>query len=138
MSDDPTLKSIDVKLSMFMQSQERVNESVSKAIEHMATSASKSESMQVEMNGQSERINDLSHKVSGIDKKVHELSEQVVVNKLLVSQTQDLKKMFTKAMVGVFFMFLCSLGVQLMQNQQKNEYKNVTLEEVAELLKAKA
>ena len=137
MSDDPTLKSIDVKLTMFMESQKEVNNTVSKAIEHMASTAIKSESMQVEMNGQSERINDLSHKVSGIDKKVHELSEQVVVNKLLVSQTQDLKKMFTKAMVGVFFMFLCSLGVQLMQNQQKNEYKNVTFKEVAELLKAK-
>ena len=81
----------------------------------------RSEAMQVELNGHTQRMTEMSHKQTVTDDKVVNLSEQVTINKILVDQTQDLKKIFAKSMVGVFFMFLVSVGASVYSTNAKQE-----------------
>ena len=94
MSGDPTLKSIDTKLDMFMSSQQRVNDSFALAHKDITAALSKSDTQQVEINNISTLTTKLSSKQDAFEHRLSTMHEQVAINRLLVDQTQDLKKCF--------------------------------------------
>lgn len=134
MSSEPTLSSIDTKLTMFLESQKAVNESNSKTLDKLSTALAKSEALQVEFNAQSQRVTEISHKMSTMDDKVSNLSEQVAINKILVGQTQDLKNMFAKSMVGIFVMFLLSIGSAVYGAYAKQESDSQSADQLKTVL----
>jgi argonaute-like protein implicated in RNA metabolism and viral defense len=110
MSGDPTLRSIDEKLDMFMQSQKDVNAIVSKAIEKMTDTASKADVQQTEINELSKQSGILFSKYDKLNDAYSSLKTTSEINKVLVLETQDLKKMFTRSMIGVFVMFMLAIA----------------------------
>jgi archaellum component FlaC len=137
MSGDPTLKSIDVKLDMFMESQQRVNESFALAHKDITAALSKSDTQQAEINHISASVSKLSSKHENLEEKLSTMHEQVAINKLLVGQTQDLKKIFAKSMVGVFVMFLLSIGSSVYTTSVKNQANAEVAATIAEMIKRK-
>jgi hypothetical protein len=107
---DPTLRSIDDKLDMFMESQKDINIIVSKAIEKMTDTASKAEVQQAEINELSRQQAVLFSKYDKLNDSYSSLKTTSEINKVLVLETQDLKKMFTRSMIGVFVMFMVAIG----------------------------
>lgn len=105
MKGDPTLKSIDVKLDMFMTSQKEVNRTVAKAIEQMASTSAKSDTMQVEINNQSKIITELSNEVKTNTNAISDEKIKTAVNETLVKQTQDLKKMFAASLISMILAY---------------------------------
>ena len=110
MSKEPTLRSIDDKLDMFMESQRDINLIVSKAIEKMTVTASKSEAQQIEINEVSKQITILFTKYDKLNDEYSNLKTTSEINKVLVLETQDLKKMFTRSMIGIFVMFVVAVS----------------------------
>ena len=105
---DPTLKSIDVKLGMFMESQQRVNESFALAHKDITAALSKSDTQQVEINNLSTLITKLSSKQDKHEEKFaakHEIlevkfskmHEDVAIGKFQASQYQDIKKWIVRS-----------------------------------------
>jgi hypothetical protein len=107
---DPTLRTIDTKLDMFMKSQEGINMIVATAIEKMTDTASKAEVQQVEINEVSKQLGILFSKYDKLNESYSNLKTTSEINKVLVLETQDLKKMFTRSMIGVFVMFMVAIG----------------------------
>ena len=107
---EPTLRSIDDKLDMFMESQKDINIVVSKAIEKMTATASKSEAQQIEINEVTKQTGLLFAKYDKLNDAYSNLKTTSEINKVLVLETQDLKKMFTRSMIGVFVMFIVAVG----------------------------
>jgi argonaute-like protein implicated in RNA metabolism and viral defense len=107
---DPTLRSIDDKLDMFMESQKDINTIVSKAIEKMTDTASKAEVQQTEINELSRQQGVLFSKYDKLNDSYASLKTTSEINKVLVLETQELKKMFTRSMIGVFVMFMVAIG----------------------------
>jgi len=105
MKGDPTLKSIDVKLDMFMTSQKEVNSTVAKAIEQMASTSAKSDAMQVEINNQSKIITELSNEVKTNTNAISDEKIKTAVNETLVKQTQDLKRMFAASLISMILAY---------------------------------
>jgi len=144
MSGEPTLSSINENLNglssdmkAFIAAQRVINESNTKTMDKIGESMAKSDAMQIELNGQSQRVTELSHKQSATDSKVVSLSEQVAVNKVLVGQTQDLKKMFAKSMVGIFVMFLLSIGSSVYSTNAKQVANLDLADQLAKILTKK-
>lgn len=143
MKDDPALTKINDNLNelssdmkSFISAQMVINESNAKTLEKIGDSMAKTDAMQVELNGQSQRVTELSHKLASTDAKVISISEQVAVNKVLVGQTQDLKKMFTRSMIGIFVMFLMMIGSSVYGTNAK-EGANLDLAEQLSKILAK-
>lgn len=113
MNDQATLESIDTKLDMFMESQSKVNLMFADAHKDIAKTLAKSEAQQIEINNTSLSLLRLTDKVEREADKIADLHSQVSVNSTLVDQTQELKKYFIRGMVGVFLMFVMSIGTQL-------------------------
>ena len=132
---DPTLKSIDVKLDMFMLSQQRINESFEQAHKDTTAILSKSDTQQVEINNITTLITKISSKQESLEDKLSTMHEQVAINKILVGQTQDLKKMFLKSMVGVFVMFLLSIGSSVYTTTAKTQANAEVAATIAEMIK---
>ena len=65
------------------------------------------------------------------------MHEQVAINRLLVDQTQDLKKMFLRSMIGVFVMFLLSIGSSVYKTQATATVNAEVAAMIAELIKSK-
>lgn len=105
MSDDPTLKSIDVKLDMFMASQKEVNNTMSKAMEQMASTSAKSDAMQVEINILTKVFSELSNEVKINTNDISNVKTKVAVNETLVKQTQDIKRMFAASVISLFLAY---------------------------------
>ena len=122
---DPTLRSIDDKLDMFMQSQKDVNTIVSKAIEKMTATASESKAQQVEINEIKNQIVFLSSKYDRLQDSYADLHTTSEVNKILVMETQDLKKMFTRSMIGVFVMFIVAVGSNVFMKGPSDTNKKI-------------
>ena len=137
MSGDPTLKSIDTKLDMFMESQQRVNESFALAHKDITAALSKSDTQQVEINNISTLTTKLSSKQDAFEHRLSTMHEQVAINRLLVDQTQDLKKMFLRSMIGVFVMFLLSIGSSVYKTQATATVNAEVAAMIAELIKNK-
>jgi len=135
MSGDPTLKSIDTKLDMFMESQQKVNESFALAHKDITAALSKSDTQQVEINNITTLIAKLSSKQESFEEKLSTVHEQVAINKLLVGQTQDLKNIFVKSMVGVFVMFLLSIGSSVYTTTAKSQANAEVAAMIAEMIK---
>lgn len=117
---EPTLRSIDDKLGMFMDSQTSINRSVSNAIEKMTDTASKADVQQIEINEISKQLSILFQKYDKVNDKCAVLETTSEVNKVLVKDTQDLKKMLTKSMVGVFIMFIVAVASAVFVNQPQS------------------
>ena len=82
MSDEPSLRSIDNKLGEFggfMLNQKEINQSLSDAVKEIATAVTKSESMQVELNGLSARLSDQSHELKDIEKRTSKNETQLLL-----------------------------------------------------------
>ena len=137
MSGDPTLKSIDTKLDMFMSSQQRVNESFALAHKDITAALSKSDTQQVEINNITSLVAKLSSKQEKLDDRFSTMHEQVAINKILVDQTQDLKKMFLRSMIGVFVMFLLSIGSSVYKAQATATVNAEVAAMIAEIIKSK-
>lgn len=137
MSGDPTLKSIDTKLDMFMSSQQRVNESFALAHKDITAALSKSDTQQVEINNISILTTKLSSKQDAFEHRLSTMHEQVAINRLLVDQTQDLKKMFLRSMIGVFVMFLLSIGSSVYKAQATATVNAEVATLIAEMIKSK-
>ena len=137
MSGDPTLKSIDVKLGMFMESQQRVNESFALAHKDITAALSKSDTQQVEINNITTLVTKISGKQENLEEKLSTMHEQVSINKLLVGQTQDLKNIFLKSMVGVFVMFLIMIGSSVYTTTAKTQANAEVAATIAEMIKNK-
>lgn len=149
MSDEPTLNSINESLNslsnamtsfvsaqnVMNESQKGINETNTRTLEKLGDALSKSESMQVEINGINQKQTEQQHEISFISKEVSAVTTQVAVNKTLVDQTQDLKKMFSKAMIGVFFMFLVSLGSLVYSTYTKQQSNLEVASYLSELIK---
>ena len=134
---DPTLKSIDTKLDMFMASQQKVNESFALAHKDITAALSKSDTQQVEINNITTLVTKLSSKHESFEEKLSTVHEQVAINKLLVGQTQDLKNIFVKSMVGVFIMFLLSIGSSVYTTTAKTQANAEVAAMIAEMIKNK-
>jgi len=134
---EPTLRDISTSLAVFIESQKLVNESNSKTLDKLSDSLLKSESLQIEFNGQAARVTELSHKLSSFGDKVVTLSEEVAVNKVLIGQTQDLKGYVLKAMVGVVFMFAITILASVYTTNAKSEANQEVSALLAEILKSK-
>ena len=144
MSDDPTLNKINdnlnglsIVMESFIAAQKVINESNAKTMDKIGESMAKSDAMQIELNGQSQRVTEISHKLTATEGKVVILSEQVAVNKVLVGQTQDLKKMFAKSMVGIFVMFLLSIGSSVYSTSAKQVANLDLADQLAKILAKK-
>lgn len=110
MKDDPknatqSNQETSIRLEMFMDSQVKINENLTSTLNEIKTVLSKSEAMQVEMNNQSKRVSALSHKTEAIANDVSDLKTQVAVNKTLVKQTQDLKRMFAASLISMILAY---------------------------------
>ncbi len=127
MSGKPTLESIDTKIDTFMDSQKSVNEMISNAITELAKTASKSDALQVEMNGQTQRVTELSHTVKEIEKHVALHETQLAVNKTIIKQQQDMKVMFTRAFIALGVAFTVAIGSQVFMNQGSNEVQQAII-----------
>jgi len=111
MNGEKSDQETNIRHEVFMASQVKINESQEKFSENVLSTLdeikkvlSRSEAMQVEMNHQSKRVSALSHKTETISNDVGELKTQVAVNKTLVKQTQDLKKIFAGAVISMLLM----------------------------------
>lgn len=135
MSDEGTLNqirdnvsSLSTTMTSFLsaqtvlnESQKLINETNTSTLNKISESMTKSDAMQVELNGQSQRITEQALRQAATDDKISSLVEQVAVTTVLTGQTQDLKKTWSKAAVGVFFMFLASLGTMVYGTVAKQE-----------------
>lgn len=113
MNDQATLESIDTKLDMFMESQSKVNLMFADAHKDIAKTLAKSEAQQIEINNTTTALTRLTDKVERQSDKIAEIHSTVSVNSTLVTQTQELKKYFVRGMIGVFLMFVMSMGTQI-------------------------
>ena len=126
---DPTLRSIDDKLDMFMESQRDINIVVSTAIKDMTATASKAEAQQVEINELSKQQGLLVTKYDKLNDSYSDLKTTSEINKVLVMETQELKKMFTRSMIGVFVMFMIAVSsnVFVKKNDSTDEKLNALI-----------
>ncbi len=127
MGGKPTLESIDAKIDTFMDSQKSVNENISNAISELAKTASKSDAMQVEMNGQTQRVTELSHTVKDMEKQLATHGTQLAVNKTIIKQQQDMKVMFTRAFIALGVAFTIAIGSQVFMNQGSSEVQKAMI-----------
>ncbi len=105
MKGDPNNQETIIRLEVLFESQLKFNEDVTSTLNEIKTVLSKSEAMQVEMNNQSKRVSALSHKVETISIDVGDIKTQVAVNKTLVKQTQDLKRMFAASLISMILAY---------------------------------
>jgi len=122
---DPTLRSIDDKLDMFMESQKDINIIVSKAIEKMTDTASKADVQQTEINELSKQLGVLFSKYDKLNDSYASLKTTSEINKILVQETQELKKMFTRSMIGVFAMFIVAIGSNVFVKEPSETNKKI-------------
>lgn len=148
MSGDPTLKSIDTKLDMFMSSQQRVNESFALAHKDITAALSKSDTQQVEINNLTTVVTKISSKQESQEEKFaakHEIlevkfstmHEDVAISKFQSSQYQDIKKMFVRSMIGVFVMFMFTIGQSFYKTQATATVNAEVAALIAEMIKDK-
>ena len=98
---------------------------------------SKSDTQQVEINNISILTTKLSSKQDAFEHRLSTMHEQVAINRLLVDQTQDLKKMFLRSMIGVFVMFLLSIGSSVYKAQATATVNAEVAAMIAEMIKSK-
>ncbi len=148
MSDTETLKEIRDNVSslsntmagflaaqtVLNDSQKSINETNTNMLSKISESMVKSEAMQSEMNGQSQRITELSVRQSATEDKVSFVSEQVAVNKSILNHVQDLKKVWTKAGIGMFFAILVSTVALVYGTAAKQEASEKTTEQLKSAL----
>jgi len=127
-SGEPTIESVNSNISKlseimksFISAQTVTNESNAKTLDKLSDVLSKSESMQTEINGISNRITEIVHDAQISNRDISDIKEGMAVNKSQLSQFQDIKKMFLSAMIGVFFMFLTTLAAQVYNSQNRDE-----------------
>ncbi len=151
MSDGPTLRSISDNLSalntamtsfvsaqtVMNESQKVTNETNTKTFEKLSDALAKSESMQVEINSINQKQTEQQCELSSISKDVSGINTQVAVTKTLVDQTQDIKKIFLKSMIGVFVMFLIMIGSSVYTTTAKSQANAEVAAMIAELIKSK-
>jgi len=92
-------REIDGEIKMFIKSQEKVNDRIEVAITKMSEVIAKSDSMQVELNNQGRRIDELSISQSTTSDRLGELSGKVLVNSNIVTTMKQTKTMITGAIV---------------------------------------
>lgn len=148
MSDTETLKEIRDNVSslsntmagflaaqtVLNDSQKSINETNTNMLSKISESMVKSEAMQSEMNGQSQRITELSVRQSATEDKVSFVSEQVAVNKSILNHVQDLKKVWAKAGIGMFFAILVSTVALVYGTAAKQEASEKTTEQLKSAL----
>lgn len=130
MSDEPSLRSIDSKLGevgMFMSNQKEINQSLSDAVREIAKAVTKSESMQVELNGVSARLSDQSHEIKDIEKRVSTNETQLAVNQTIIKQQQEMKSMFTKAFIGLGFAFIVAVASNVFMNKDNGDMQQAII-----------
>lgn len=151
MSGDATLKSISDNLNalssamtgfvsaqtVINESQKVTNETNAKTFEKLSDSLAKSESMQVEINGINQKQTEQQCELSSLSKDFSAMHEQVSITKLLVGQTQDLKKVFIRSMIGAFFVISISLGSSIYMSAVKTQANADVAAAIAEMVKGK-
>jgi len=99
MKGDPTLKTIDTKLEMFMESQKETNRTVSEAIKVMSKAASKSDAMQVEVDGLNRRMDSSELRMHELESRVAKTETRTKINKNNADHARDIKLMFASAIL---------------------------------------
>jgi len=119
------------------ESQKVTNETNAKTFEKLSDSLAKSESMQVEINGINQKQTEQQCELYNLSKDVSEIDKRGAIDNVLVGQSQDLKKIFIRSMVGVFFMFLMSLGTLIYSTATKTQSNADVIQAIAQMVKDK-
>jgi len=135
MSAKPTIGSIDAKIDTFMESQRVVNESISGAISELAKTASKSESMQVEMNGMDKRLTESLEYNRAMERRISLVETKSEVNETIANTQQDFKKMLSKAFLLISVAIIISLGSQVFMNKDNPEMQRAIIQLAEEAAK---
>lgn len=141
MSEEATLREIrdsvsdlSVTMASFLsvqavlnESQKVINESNTNTLNKISDSMRNSEAMQVEMNGQTQRLTELSQVVKENEKQTAVHTTQLAVTKTVVESHNEVKVMFTRAFIALGIAFTIAIGSQVFLTQGNNEVQQAIL-----------
>ncbi len=133
---------VNAEMRMFMNRQDKINESLLESVKSIEKSITKSDSLQVEFNAQSSRMDKQEIRMDKYDDKIMALMEkqsqaktQLEVNKTIIKQQQEMKAMFTKAFIGLAFAFIVAMASTVFIDGGDKELDKEVKQAVIELSK---
>lgn len=114
------IEGISVQLIAFMKSQEKFNDRITVAIENQAEKSLKSEAMQVEVNTLQKQFYDALANITKNKDEISDLKTQMALTDNLVVKIDKIIDHFTKAIIGIFFLFICSIAAQVYQSNNNS------------------
>ncbi len=113
-------KESEITAKMFMDSQKEFNANVSIAMKEMAKTASKSETLQVEVSGQQKQLYDARSDISKNKESISALETKLAVTDSLIVKFDKIADIFNRSIIGVFFVLICAIANQVYQSNNNS------------------
>lgn len=119
---------VNTEMRLFMTRQDEINSSLLKSVKAIESAITKSDSMQVELNSVSSKVDKVEAKIESMSLRQNESEKQLEVNKTIIKQQEDMKAMFVRAFIGLAAAFVVALGTAVFMDNGDKEFKSAVIE----------
>ena len=90
---EPSIATVDAKINSFISSQDKHNDTVTKAIDKISDAMSNMQTVHTEVSHLSEKITNCQNEISSINKDVKAMNDKVITNSIQAEEYKHIKKL---------------------------------------------
>ena len=91
--NEPSIATVDAKINSFISSQDKHNDTVTKAIDKISDAMSNMQTVHTEVNHLSEKITNCQNDINSINKDVKSMNDKVITNSIQAEEYKHIKKL---------------------------------------------
>ena len=124
----PTIATVDAKINSFISSQDKYNDTITKAVDKISTAMSNLNTVHTEINHLTEKLTTAESRVEALSTELKAVNEKVIVNTLQTSEFKHMKKM----VAGFIIATIRSGGALTKLNSDNNTNKDRIMQQQAD------